>query len=170
MQIKNVIVSSRTCHKPEEFMVVPDYEQTEVLNSHEASVTTLMRQTRQDLGSGHRVLFVDGLIARSAVPSVPFPVPVSIDTFVWEGERVPLVPPLDFSCDHDEETKLYELTGVAPYDDILLYGESIGETICILEEEVLPMFWEDGMDEDANLSSKMQRIVRDLKGRVKIRA
>ena len=95
---------------------------------------------------------------------------IPIDTFVLEGEHVSLVPALPFSCDHDAETGLYELTGASPYDDVLLYGGSVGEMIRALEEEVLPMFWEDGMDEDAKLSPKMQGIVRDLKCRAKLRA
>lgn len=88
-----------------------------------------------------------------------------LDSFIWQDERVDLDPPLRFNWKFDQE--LFEITGEGSYKNILTYGESLSEALEALREEVLPIFWEDCLEDSNNLTKECKNIALDLKSRIK---
>ena len=58
-------------------------------------------------------------------------------------------PALQFRCDLNPETKIFEMSGYEPYENILVYGETINETRDVLEKEILPILWEEYVNGNA---------------------
>ena len=113
------------------------------------------------------ILDAGDALVHDTVPSSPFPLELSIGQFGPSNGRLRLNPPLEVTCNLDEETGLYELEGPPPYDGVILYGETVREAIDILEKDVLTMFWEDCQNaESLKLSPGMLEIVADLHQRV----
>ena len=112
------------------------------------------------------ILDAGDALVHDIIPSSTFPLELSIEQFGPPNGRIRLDPPLDVTCNLDEETGLYELEGRGPYDGVLLYGETVKEVVDMLEKDVLPMFWEDCQNaENLKLSPGMLKIVTDLKER-----
>ncbi len=57
--------------------------------------------------------------------------------------------------------------GEEPYEDLLTYGEKLSDALQILEEEILPILWEDSLKGDkVRLSERAEKMTVDLKNRV----
>ena len=101
--------------------------------------------------------------------SDPLPAPLEVDSFLFDTGVLRLSPALTFSCDLDRDTMLFELTGESPYDDVLVYGETVKEAVSVLREEILPILWQDCVsDETVKLSQRAQEMKRDLEKRVQM--
>lgn len=92
---------------------------------------------------------------------------VFISSFVSENKKYHIYPPLKFLWNSDSETKMFEVSGVEPYQDILVYGETIEVATGLLEKEILPILWEEHVNgDDVKLSPNAQKIKDDLIMRV----
>ena len=101
--------------------------------------------------------------------STPSPTTLEVASFLFDTGVLRLSPALTFSCDLDRDTMLFELTGVSPYDDVLVYGETVKEAVSVLREEILPILWQDCVsDETVKLSQRAQEMKRDLEQRVQM--
>lgn len=90
-----------------------------------------------------------------------------VDSFIWEEQKHSVSPQLLFKYRLDEETGLYEIVGESPYEDLFVYGEKINDAIDILRKEILPILWEDSLNQDkAKLSEKAKSMAADLERRV----
>ncbi len=96
-----------------------------------------------------------------------FPLELLINSFVLESKRRGISPALEFLCYFDPKTRMFEINGKSPYEDILVYGENVGEASDVLEKEILPILWEDCVrGEGIKLSPRAQEIKLDLEKRV----
>lgn len=92
---------------------------------------------------------------------------VPLDSFIYKGQRCSFSPPLSFQCHFDEKTGLFEIMGGGDYEDILVYGEILYDAMHILRREILPILWEDSLNQDkAKFSERAWRMAADLKSRV----
>ncbi len=92
---------------------------------------------------------------------------ISVTSFVSGDGRKRLLDPLIFLWTLNPETRLYEIKGNGPYQDILVYGDSMTHVIAILEQEILPCLWEDYANEDdERLSCRARQLKVDLLTRV----
>ena len=97
------------------------------------------------------------------------PATLEVDSFLFDTGILRLSPALTFSCDIDRNAMLFELTGASPYDDVLVYGETVKEAGSVLREEILPILWRDCVsDETVKLSQRAQEMKRDLEQRVQV--
>lgn len=167
MSEKTLVQIAPSLQRPGDLLTRPNYFGGDTFRPGEGRHTTIAyRSPEEALFSLHT--FLAGSVVEFNISSSPFPIEISVDQFGSVEERMRLAPPLLFVCDHDEETNLYELDGKPPYDGVLLYGESVKEVIDMLEQDVLPMFWEDCKNaEKLKLSPGMLKIVTDLKERAK---
>lgn len=103
----------------------------------------------------------------TAIFSNLVPNEVFISSFVSENRKYHIYPPLKFLWNSDPETKMFEINGEKPYQDILVYGETIEVAMGVLEEEILPILWEEHVNgDDIKLSPNAQKIKDDLIVRV----
>ena len=90
-----------------------------------------------------------------------------LDSFIYKRKRCSFSPPLSFQCHFDEKTGLFEIRGVGDYEDILVYGEILYDAMHILRREILPILWEDSLNQDkAKLSERARRMAADFESRV----
>ena len=62
---------------------------------------------------------------------------------------------------------MFERNGTPPYEDILVYGETIKEAWDVLDKEILPILWEEYVNgDDIKMSHKAKAIKFDLEARV----
>ena len=95
------------------------------------------------------------------------PKEVFISSFVSENRKYHIYPPLKFLWNSDSETKMFEVSGEEPYQDILVYGETIEAAVGVLETEILPILWEEYVNgDDVKLSPNAKKMKIDLKKRV----
>ena len=92
---------------------------------------------------------------------------IFISSFVSGDMEYHIYPPLKFLWSSDPETKMFEINGEKPYQDILVYGETIEIATRVLEKEILPILWEEHVNgDDVKLSPNAQKIKDDLIMRV----
>ena len=92
---------------------------------------------------------------------------MKVSSFMSGNDRKELLDPLIFLWTFSPETRLYEIKGNGPYQDILVYGDSLDRAAAILEQEVLPCLWEDYANEDdARLSRRARLLKLDLLSRI----
>ncbi len=92
---------------------------------------------------------------------------IFVASFVSENKKYHIDPPLKFLWDSDPETKIFEINGEKPYQDILVYGETIEVAMDVLQTEILPILWEEYVNgEETKLSPNAQKMKIDLKMRV----
>ena len=95
------------------------------------------------------------------------PKEVFISSFVSENRKYYIYPPLKFLWNSNPETKMFEINGEKPYQDILVYGETIEVAVGVLETEILPILWEEYVNgDDIKLSPNAQKMKIDLEMRV----
>ncbi len=108
-----------------------------------------------------------GYVVYSARFDAPLYREMTVTSFVSGGSRKQLLNPLIFLWTLNPETRLYEIKGDGPYQDILVYGDSMTQAIAILEQEILPCLWEDYANEDdERLSRRARQLKVDLLARV----
>ena len=93
---------------------------------------------------------------------------IVIHSFLVNSLPCVIFPPIKFQFDFDIKTSLFEMVGEEPYDNIMVYGKTIGEALDVLEKEIFPILWGDVNGKDVKLSSKAEEIKVDLKRRVTI--
>lgn len=92
---------------------------------------------------------------------------VFISSFVSENRKYHIYPPLKFLWNSDSETKMFEVSGEEPYQDILVYGETIEVAVGLLETEILPILWEEYVNgDDVKLSPNAKKMKIHLEMRV----
>ena len=92
---------------------------------------------------------------------------LSIESFIWKGDRYSISPALPFKYRIDEETELREVIGTGPYKNIFTYGETLYDAVYILRREILPIFWKDAISKPPlKLSKEAQEIADDFRSRV----
>ena len=95
------------------------------------------------------------------------PKEVFISSFVSENRKYHIYPPLKFLWNSDSETKMFEVSGEEPYQDILVYGETIEVAVGLLETEILPILWEEYVNgDDVKLSPNAKKMKIHLEMRV----
>ena len=99
--------------------------------------------------------------------SKSLPLEILVDSFVSMNRRHRISPALVFRCEFDSTTSMFEMNGAPPYEDILVYGETIKEAWDVLDKEILPILWEEYVNgDDIKLSPKAKEIKLDLETRV----
>ena len=92
---------------------------------------------------------------------------IYIDSFFVDGQHLHLDPPLSFIITLASEAAMLELHGESAYRDILVYGDTLTHAVEILQMEVLPILWEDCIDQDDGvLSSRARQMAVDFRMRV----
>ena len=94
---------------------------------------------------------------------------IEIAYFHLDQKQIKIEPAITFLWLLNLETNLYEIKGTKVYEDILAYGEKLDNAIDVLRREILPLLWENYIQEDGvRLSKRAQNIKNDLLARVKI--
>lgn len=92
---------------------------------------------------------------------------IYVDTFFVDGQQLHLHPPLSFVLTLNVEAETHELRGENAYRDILVYGDTLVHAIEILQMEVLPILWEDCIEQDGGaLSPRALEMAVDFRMRV----
>ena len=78
---------------------------------------------------------------------------ICIDAFFVDGQQLHLHPPLFFILMLNPEAITLELRGENAYRDILVYGDTLTHAVEILQMEVLPILWEDCIEQDDGVLS-----------------
>lgn len=135
------------------------YAEHGILESQPHVVTRVAQQTRKSATNG-------GSYFTDQYKSIP--PKIEIDSFFVDSLSYTISPPIKFQCSIDVETNFVEMVGDRPYDNIMVYGETVDEARDVLEKEIFPILWGDVNGKDVKLSAKAKKIKVDLKRRVKI--
>ncbi len=90
-----------------------------------------------------------------------------VEKFVFEGEDKRFREPLIFRWMFSQEDSLCEIIGTKPYQDIMVYGDSLECAVRTLEQEILPYLWKNYANEnDVRLSYHARLLKEDLLRRI----
>ena len=93
---------------------------------------------------------------------------VTVGEFNSKGKLYRIEPELDFLCTFDPETEMFEVSGHGIYEDILTYGVKLDHALNVLQDEMLPVLWEEYVNvADDSLSPRALEIKKDLVSKVR---
>ena len=100
-------------------------------------------------------------------PAAPLQREMRVFSFLAGNVRKELHDPLVLFWTFNPESRLVEIKGEGPYEDVMVHGDTLDRAVETLEREVIPCLWEDYANEDdARLSRRARALKADFLSRV----